>query len=98
MTFEKKCREAAERLGLGEPLFLADERQAAAYEDDGALHIVRRGLRAVFNVDNDDGRVQNKRTREVLEAMGMERLIGPSTLVDEEEEDGDCCPHCGGEL
>jgi hypothetical protein len=45
-----------------------------AFEDDGSLHIRRRGERACFNVSHDQsdsGSEQNRATREILGKLGI---------------------------
>lgn len=96
MTFRKKCEKVAEEMGIEVDFHDDSPAKSDTYEDDGTLHIRRRGLRAAFDVSNGqalDGKSQNENTRKVLVALGMAALIGGQTMVDDVEEDE--CPHCG---
>jgi hypothetical protein len=96
-AFIQRCERVAENMGVEVVFFKGDgfERQ---FEDDGCLHIVRASTRACFDVSNGQngsGEAQNAKTREVMRALGMTKLIGDSVLVDERDDDADVCPHCG---
>ena len=73
--FEKQCIEVNEKLGLGEIMFFPEPgRKPEVFEDDGTLHVVRRGQRACFDVSNGQdysARKQNGVTRKVLDALGI---------------------------
>lgn len=98
--FEKLCREVSEKTDI-EVIFFDDEHASDAHEDDGNLHVTRRGLMACFDVGGGQelsASRQNDRTRTVLRGLGMESAINEHTLVDETEDDEDddeYCPHCG---
>ena len=80
-AFEKKCKAVADDIGI-EVTFYPDNDRANAYEDDGALHVVRCGQRACFGVGiADDPVEQTKNTRLVLTALKLEKEIGDHTLV-----------------
>lgn len=101
--FEKLCREAVERLGLDDVIFFsAAGEKPDVVEDDGTLHVTRRGQRACFDVSNnqnDSARVQNKKTLSVLKALDIKltdkQLL--RVLVKDTQDDGerDCCERCG---
>lgn len=97
-AFERRCNKAAEDVGVT-VFFVLDEPTRPPFEDDGSLHVIHRGTRAIFDVgwgQSLEGKEQNEHTKKVLIALGMEKSIGESTLVEEEEEnDGDRCPHRG---
>lgn len=91
------------------PMTWTEDRSDDAFEDDGNLHVVKYGLHVVFSLNQDDGKWSNEKTREILAALGMKKLIGKRTLVEEECEtcegtgvyDASCghehnCEHCGG--
>jgi hypothetical protein len=71
------------------------------YEDDGALHVRRYGVRAVFEVNrgqDESGATQNQKTREVLAALGIKlknREAGRAFVDEIDENDPGYCPHCG---
>lgn len=100
-AFRRKCERAAQTAGLDDVLFCDNEEATKddEYEDDGVLHIRRHGLRAAFNVgDNQNlpGAVQNENTRAVMAALGMKRKVSERVLVEEtEEEEEEPCPQCG---
>ncbi len=99
--FEKKCLKVSEKTGVSfySP-YEDDNMHLDAFEDDGCLHIHKGGIRACFGVNptqDEPAKIQNERTREVLKALGLEKLIGSRVLVDETEEDQEC-PHCGRPL
>jgi hypothetical protein len=100
-AFEKRCEAAAEKTGVDVYFCYDPPGNANVFEDDGALHIRQKsGQRACFDVGcaNDSVEQQNARTRAVLSELKLEKHIGPSTLVDETDEDeGDECPCCGRE-
>lgn len=99
--FEKQCDEASEKTGVSVFIGWRDDEMAAdAYEDDECLHIHKRGVHACFSVggDNYSGKQQNERSRAVLTALGLQKLITDRVLVDETEECEDECPHCGHAL
>jgi hypothetical protein len=96
--FEIECQKIADTLNLGDVLFFADECKEPPFEDDGSLHVIKRGMRACFDVGDGqrrDGKSQNEFTRAVLTALKMERFINDRTLVEENDEDDETCPHCG---
>ena len=68
-----------------------------AFEDDGFLHVRFRKVRACFDLYGRTAKDRNDSALRVLTKLGMEDLYGPSTMVDESEndEDSDCCPECG---
>ena len=98
--FMRKCNKAAV---AGETsVFFVDDRPAeenSQYEDDGALHVKFGGCRAVFDVgdgQSNSGAEQNRKTRLVMEALGMKRKINDNVLVEEcDDDEDDVCPHCG---
>lgn len=94
--FERDCQKVADDLGI-EVDFYRNESGSDCYEDDGVLHIRKRGIRAAFSVDasQDDATEQNERTREILTALNMANKITDRVLV--EEEDEQVCPCCGQE-
>lgn len=66
-------------------MFFPDSRPDREFEDDGALHVVRFGIRAVFDVSGGQSyspHRQNMETRAVLRAMGIKR-DGDMVLVDD---------------
>lgn len=71
--------------------FYVEKRPDDAFEDDGTLHVIKYGIRAVFSIGQDTpGRESNEKTRAILAALGMKRKIGKNTLVAEE------CETCDG--
>lgn len=76
-----------------------DSRETKAYEDDGCLHVEKRGLHVCIGIGQDRKfRDQNERMLKVLTALDMLKfrpqcLIGEEQVREEEEEDG-ICPHC----
>lgn len=105
--FERDCEAAAEatgvRLSYCNP---ADDKSVDVVEDDGALIIRKGGVRAVFNIGQDDPlKEQNERISKVLTHLKLEKFIPKASysaedLRDEEDEDekenGDYeCPWCG---
>lgn len=99
--FEKQCREVAAKLDIG-VLFFDGESGSSVFEDDGNLHVRRRGFRASFDVGNcqvREGAEQNQWTKQVLHELGIKLTpeVERNALVEEHEEDDDdgCCPHCG---
>ena len=97
--FETLCNQVAERYGLQEPMFFTDNQKQDPFEDDGNLHVMRRGLRAVFGIgDEVPSEEYNHLTRCILTDLGLEKKINDRVLL--EEEDGDeyedeYCSHCG---
>ena len=82
-AFVKQCQAVADDIGI-HVWFTEDTSDHTAFEDDGSLHVVRYGTRAMFDVSNsqnDEPVAQNEKTRKVLTALGIE----PSyrTLVEE---------------
>lgn len=95
--FETECRKVSEATGI-EVTFHPDKEKSDPVQDDGTLHITKRGLRACFDVglgQGATGKYQNERTRAILSALKMEDCINDHVLVDEEDEDENVCPHCG---
>lgn len=85
--FEKLCREVASATGIDVD-FYEDRRPADVFEDDGTLHVMYRGLRAVFDVGSGQsltGEEQNTRTRLILEKL--DRPVTDRVLVEEYEDD-----------
>lgn len=83
--FEHDCERVAERCEIT-VMFVHGEPYQKPFEDDGALHVVRRGVRAVFDVSRgqDAGPAeQNAMTRMVMDDMGMAHHVGPRVLVEE---------------
>ncbi len=65
-----------------------------SFEDDGAWHLARYGLRAVFNVYSDSCKIQNDRVRALMARFRLKPE--PADLLDESDAlDDDDCPHCG---
>ncbi len=93
-AFKRECERVAEKVDLPKPDFYDDDGKNRSNEDDGNWHLVRDGVRACFDVANDNGYIQNTRVREL---MGLLRLVPKSSdLVDECDDDFDeCCPTCG---
>ena len=101
--FEKLCEEVSDKTGV--ELFDVCETgrvKLDAFEDDECLHIDKRGLHACFSVGggNYSPRQQNERTRAVLTALGLQKLITDRVLVEEpvECDDDNDGPHCGHSL
>jgi hypothetical protein len=95
--FEIQCEEVAEKTGVSFYSPYNDKNMKTnAFEDDECLHIHKRGVHACFTVggDNYTGKQQNERTRAVLTALGLEKLITERVLTDETEEE-DECSYCG---
>jgi hypothetical protein len=103
VSFRLLCEQAGALID-DTPMFCEGENGTDVFEDDGYLHVRRRGTRAVFNVSKGqtlNGEEQNKRTVIVMEALGMKSKIDERVLVDEEpdeEENEGFCPACGREL
>jgi hypothetical protein len=99
--FERSARRVAKELGYeGDDFHFADNtrKNDDAYEDDGTLHIEKRGEWCYFHIGQDyPARVWNEKVTEILTAMGLAKMIGPRCLQEPDEED-DECPHCGGRL
>jgi len=96
--FERDCAKVAETTGISVNFFGAPKGQKQSfYEDDGSLHLHKRGGWACFDVGNGQslsGKEQNERTRKIMEALGLP--ITDRVLVDEtEDEEDDECPCCG---
>lgn len=95
--FERQCLSVADETGISfySP-FEDDNMKVDAYEDDECLHIHKSGVHACFGVggDNYTSKQQNERTKAVLKALRLSKLITDRVLVEEVEED-DECPHCG---
>jgi hypothetical protein len=92
--FEKKCREVSEKLDISVMLF-QNKAPFKPYEDDGNLHIYKRGEHASFDVgggQNLPGDKQNERTRSIMKELGL--AVTDSCLVEDNDEEEDC-PHCG---
>lgn len=97
--FETECRKVSENTGI-DVMFFPDKGKSDLTQDDGTLHITKRGLRACFDVGRGQsatGKEQNERTRAILSALKMEDCINNRVLVDEDE-DENVCPHCGEPL
>ncbi len=94
LTFREQCEEVADALSI-DVVFFNETRPSTVFEDDGALHIVRRGVRACFGVENDDPQLQNEKASRVL--AGLKIPETKAAFVDEDDE-RDCCPHCGEPL
>jgi hypothetical protein len=84
----------------------ATDRSTEVVEDDGALIIRKGGIRAVFNIGQDNTlKEQNERIRKVLSFLKLEKTIekvswGREDLQDEEDEEEKengrhQCPWCG---
>lgn len=93
--FQADCERVAEQAGVNVTFYVEPREKPCAHEDDGFLHIRKRGLRAAFDVANDEPKCQNAKTREILTALGMEHAIGEETLAEETDDDDGCCSHCG---
>lgn len=88
----KANRVSNDVLGDDVAMFFDIDEKDGAYEDDGALHVTKHGLRAVFGIGQDTpGEEANEKTRDILTALNMKRYIGKSTLVEEE------CLECDGD-
>lgn len=74
-----------------------DDMKLDAFEDDECLHIHKSGVHACFSVGGNDytSSQQNERTKAVLNALGLKKLITIRVLVEEEDEHDEECPHCG---
>lgn len=92
VAFRMKCERVAEKTGFGVS-FYEDDDTDRANMDDGTLHITRSGLRACFDVANDEAVYQNANIRKVCAAMGLKAK--DEYMEDEEEEHEGVCPHCG---
>lgn len=101
--FEESCLALSESTDIGVMFYRGEHFKVDdVFEDDGSLHIRRDGIRAVFDVgDNQNlgGHEQNTRTQRILDELKIEATatIRRSAFV-AEFEDEDCCPHCGGRL
>lgn len=85
--FQIVCEAVAETTDVG-VMFVPDSTLSKPYEDDGTLHITKRGMRACFDVGRGQslsGAEQNKRAVAVLSALGLPKT--EDTMVDEEEGD-----------
>lgn len=91
-SFRIKCVNIGRLVGV-ELSFFDDDRGDRSFEDDGAWHVVRHGLRACFNVASDDAKVQNGRVKDVMRRLKL-KPTGVD-LIDEDVFDDDTCPHCG---
>lgn len=95
-AFEKRCQEVADKMDVEVTFYRDKEPFQDPFEDDGNLHVISRGSRAAFSIGQDTpAAIHNEKTRAILTALGMEKKIGERVLVDETEEDDDCCPECG---
>jgi DnaJ-class molecular chaperone len=92
IKFRNKAESVSEKvLGDSVSMFFEMAEPDTAFEDDGALHVTKHGLRAVFGIGQDTpGRDANDRMREILTGLGMKRFIGPRVLVEVE------CETCDG--
>ena len=90
----------------GAPLFTGDwyidDRDDDAFEDDGCLHIIRKGIRACFDVGDCQllkPREQNENAQEVLDYLKLDDFDHKRVFIEEPEEEDDeedeICPHCG---
>src|SRR5579864_2056706 len=98
--FETACNAVSEKLGI-DVMFFDDETGSSVVEDDGNLHITRRGKRACFDVGNGqslNGKQQNERAKKILAELGIEAT--KDALVDEtdDEDDENTCSCCGHPL
>ena len=100
--FERDCNEIADKIGITVHFYGEGSNREPLY-DDGFLHITKRKIRAVFNVDQDaPGKIQNERTRDIMNALGLSKKINDRVLIEEDDEpdeddDRDYCPTCGHE-
>lgn len=71
--------------------FWPDESKASEYHDDGALHVVRRGVRAAFRLGTDDtsNREMNRLTRAILSDLKIP--VTDRVLVEESGDEDDAC-------
>ena len=84
-AWEKKCEKAADDAGV-KVLFFADIdiSESDQYEDDGTLHVVRKGgQRASFLLEDMPAKKYNAKTIAIMTALGLAKKIGPRVLVDE---------------
>jgi hypothetical protein len=94
--FRSQCESVASNLGYELNWFDDVNRANNAFHDDGCLHIVRRGERACFDVSHgqsDSGLEQNRATREILGKLKLP--VTDRCLTDEDDDEDECCPHCG---
>jgi len=85
--FEIQCEGVAEKHGV-DVIFFDDIRKMSALEDDGNLHVIKRGLRACFGIGQDEKiSIYNEKTEGILTDLGMGKFIGPNVLLEDE------CPH-----
>ena len=106
-AFKQLCQDTADELGITVN-FYRDLRRADVHQDDGALHVIRRRLRAVFDVSNGQMALppaQNYMTGLVLDCLGIDATKGDivervfvDEAVDGGDDDGDYCPNCGASL
>jgi hypothetical protein len=96
-AFKKKCLAVDNNV-----MFIATRESDDEFEDDGTLHVVRHGTRAVFDVSNgqtDNTKAQNEKTRQIMKALGAEKKLSSRVLMDEsEDEDEEVCECCGRPL
>ncbi len=98
--FEKQCDEVAAKTGVDFYIPWTDEvMKLDVHEDDGNLHIHKRGVHACFDVGKGQslcGKEQNERTRAVLMALNLAKHIGPKSLMEEADpnDEDDICPCC----
>jgi hypothetical protein len=96
-VFENRCNKAADDNDVIVE-FIFDKGKKNAFYDDGSLHVVSgRGLRAVFDLDENAPAWTNGKIKSILPEIGYEKFIEWS-LVEESDDDSDddeCCPHCG---
>lgn len=82
--FERNCRKAAEKLGYGEDDFHfapTESKTDDAFEDDGTLHIEKKGQWAYFWIGQDySAEMWNEKVTEILTAIGLEKMLGPRCL------------------
>lgn len=94
--FQVQCEAIAEELGI-HVMFFPDS-PSKPCEDDGNLHITKRGLRACFGVGLGQSlgpKEQNANSQLVLDALGITKFDKSAVMLDETEDEDDECPHCG---
>lgn len=91
MTFKQKCEKAAEEVGVDVTFYNERSKEPDAFEDDGALHVTTKTMRACFRVSYGDDRIdQNIKTKRLMTLLGRE--VSYRVLVDEVN---NSCPTCG---
>lgn len=101
--FERIARKVAEQLGFTSTddfIFGPESRKGDdCYEDDGNLHIEKKGEWACFSIGQDlSYKAWNEKVREIMSKLGLEKMVSARCLRERDEDEDEECPHCGGRL